>query len=118
MLNGKEPLAHLYLARPMTGWTRLRAGTRFCATAMTHIALFQRWDADLFGYTTNCFFQRQIHVVTQVCAARGTRTTATAKDIAKACVQARTMRTLKADALAKVARGLTTLEEAAGQVMI
>lgn len=43
---------------------------------------------------------------------------ATAKDIAKACVQARTMRTLKADALAKVARGLTTLEEAAGQVMI
>lgn len=43
---------------------------------------------------------------------------ATAKEIAKACVQARTMRTLKADALAKVARGLTTLEEAAGQVMI
>jgi type IV pilus assembly protein PilB len=43
---------------------------------------------------------------------------ATAKDIAKACVQARTMRTLKADALAKVARGLTTLEEAAAQVMI
>lgn len=43
---------------------------------------------------------------------------ATAKDIAKACVQARTMRTLKADALAKVARGLTTLEEAAGAVMI
>jgi len=43
---------------------------------------------------------------------------ATAKDIAKACVKARTMRTLKADALAKVARGLTTLEEAAGQVMI
>ncbi len=43
---------------------------------------------------------------------------ATAKDIAKACVQAKTMRTLKADALAKVARGLTTLEEAAGAVMI
>lgn len=43
---------------------------------------------------------------------------ATAKDIAKACVQARTLRTLKADALAKVARGLTTLEEAAGAVMI
>lgn len=43
---------------------------------------------------------------------------ATAKDIAKACVQARVMRTLKADALAKVARGLTTLEEAAGAVMI
>ncbi|SNR87810.1 type II secretion system protein E (GspE) [Humidesulfovibrio mexicanus] len=43
---------------------------------------------------------------------------ATAKDIAKACVQTRTMRTLKADALAKVARGLTTLEEAASAVMI
>jgi len=43
---------------------------------------------------------------------------ATAKDIAKACVQARTMRTLKSDALTKVARGLTTLEEAAGAVMI
>jgi type IV pilus assembly protein PilB len=43
---------------------------------------------------------------------------ATAKDIAKACVQAKTMRTLKADALSKVARGLTTLEEAAGAVMI
>jgi type IV pilus assembly protein PilB len=43
---------------------------------------------------------------------------ATAKDIAKACVQTRTMRTLKADALAKVARGLTTLEEAAGAGMI
>lgn len=43
---------------------------------------------------------------------------ASAKDIAKACVQAKTMRTLKADALSKVARGLTTLEEAAGAVMI
>jgi len=43
---------------------------------------------------------------------------ATAKDIAKACVQARTMRTLKTDALSKVAKGLTTLEEAAGAVMI
>lgn len=43
---------------------------------------------------------------------------ATAKDISKACVQARTLRTLKADALTKVAAGLTTLEEAAGAVMI
>jgi len=43
---------------------------------------------------------------------------ATAKDIAKACVQAKTLRTLKADALSKVAQGLTTLEEAAGAVMI
>jgi type IV pilus assembly protein PilB len=43
---------------------------------------------------------------------------ATAKDIAKACVQARTLRTLKTDALNKVAQGLTTLEEAAGAVMV
>ncbi|OIO00501.1 MAG: general secretion pathway protein GspE [Desulfovibrionaceae bacterium CG1_02_65_16] len=43
---------------------------------------------------------------------------ATAKDIAKACVKAKTLRTLKTDALAKVARGLTTLEEAASAVMI
>jgi type IV pilus assembly protein PilB len=43
---------------------------------------------------------------------------ATAKDITKACVQARTLRTLKSDALTKVARGVTTLEEAAGAVMI
>ncbi|MDR3641057.1 MAG: ATPase, T2SS/T4P/T4SS family [Humidesulfovibrio sp.] len=43
---------------------------------------------------------------------------ATAKDITKACVQARTLRTLKTDALAKVAKGLTTLEEAASAVMI
>jgi len=43
---------------------------------------------------------------------------ATAKDIAKACVQAKTLRTLKTDALSKVAQGLTTLEEAAGAVML
>lgn len=43
---------------------------------------------------------------------------ATAKDIAKACVQAKTMRTLKSDALSKVVKGLTTLEEAAGAVML
>lgn len=43
---------------------------------------------------------------------------ATAKDIARACVQAKTMRTLKTDALSKVVKGLTTLEEAAGAVML
>ena len=43
---------------------------------------------------------------------------ATAKDIAGAGVQAKTMRTLKADALSKVVKGLTTLEEAAGAVML
>ena len=43
---------------------------------------------------------------------------ATGKDIAKACVQARTMRTLKSDALSKVVKGQTTLEEAAGAVML
>jgi type IV pilus assembly protein PilB len=43
---------------------------------------------------------------------------ATAKDIAKACVQAKTLRTLRTDALNKVAQGLTTLEEAAGAVMV
>ncbi len=43
---------------------------------------------------------------------------ATAKEIARACVQAKTMRTLKADALSKVVKGLTTLEEAAGAVML
>ena len=43
---------------------------------------------------------------------------ATAKDIAKACVKAKTLRTLKTDALGKVAKGLTTLEEAASAVMI
>ena len=43
---------------------------------------------------------------------------ATAKDISKACVQARTLRTLKSNALSKVAQGLTTLEEAAGAVML
>jgi len=43
---------------------------------------------------------------------------ATAKDITRACVQAKTLRTLKSDALAKVAKGLTTLEEAASAVMI
>ena len=43
---------------------------------------------------------------------------ATAKDITKACVQARTLRTLKSDALSKVAQGVTTLEEAAGAVML
>ena len=43
---------------------------------------------------------------------------ATAKDISKACVQAKTLRTLKTDALNKVAQGLTTLEEAAGAVMV
>ncbi len=35
------------------------------------------------------------------------------KEIAKACVQAKTFRTMKMDAISKVARGLTTLEEAA-----
>jgi len=43
---------------------------------------------------------------------------ATARDITRACVTARAMRTLKTDALSKVARGLTTLEEAAGAVML
>jgi type IV pilus assembly protein PilB len=43
---------------------------------------------------------------------------ATAKEITKACVQARTLRTLRTDALNKVAQGLTTLEEAAGAVMV
>jgi len=43
---------------------------------------------------------------------------ATAKEITKACVQAKTLRTLRADALNKVAQGLTTLEEAAGAVMV
>jgi len=33
-------------------------------------------------------------------------------------VQAKTLRTLKSDALSKVAQGLTTLEEAAGAVML
>jgi len=43
---------------------------------------------------------------------------ATAREITRACVAARTMRTLKTDALSKVAKGLTTLEEAAGAVML
>ncbi len=35
------------------------------------------------------------------------------KEITKACVQAKTFRTMKMDAISKVARGITTLEEAA-----
>ncbi len=41
-----------------------------------------------------------------------------AREIVRACVSRKALRTLKTDALSKVAKGLTTLEEAAGAVMI
>ena len=72
---------------------------------MADVALFQRRDADLFGHSTNRFFQRQIHVVAQVCAAGRALTTTTAakdiaeyvtKDIAKVCAAAETTRTAAA----------------------
>ncbi|THB69732.1 MAG: general secretion pathway protein GspE [Desulfovibrio sp.] len=43
---------------------------------------------------------------------------ASSNEILKAAMQKKTFRTLKMDALEKVARGLTTLEEAAGAVML
>ncbi|MGE4506884.1 MAG: GspE/PulE family protein, partial [Desulfovibrionaceae bacterium] len=43
---------------------------------------------------------------------------ATATEITRAAVRARIMRTLKMDAATKIAKGLTTLEEAARQIMI
>ena len=41
-----------------------------------------------------------------------------AQEITRAAFQAGTLRTLKQDAADKVAKGITTLEEAAGAVMV
>lgn len=43
---------------------------------------------------------------------------ATATEISRACVRAKTLRTLKMDAASKAAKGITTLEEAARQIML
>ncbi len=84
LLYRKEALAHLHLAGAMTGRTGLRLGTRFRAAAVADVALFQRRDTDLFGDAANSLFQRQLHVVAQVSAARCALATATtAKDIAE-----------------------------------
>lgn len=84
LLYCEEALTHLHLTGTVTGWTGLRLGTRFRAAAVAHVTLFQRRDTDLFGDTANGLFQRQLHVVAQVCAARCALTTTTAaKDIAE-----------------------------------
>ena len=51
---------------------------------MADVALFQRRNTDLFGNTANGLFQRQIHVVAQIRAARrALTTTPTAEDVAE-----------------------------------
>ena len=68
----------------MTGWTGLRLCARFRAAAVANVTLFQRRDTDLFGYAANGLFQRQLHVVAQVRAARrALTTTAAAENVAK-----------------------------------
>lgn len=72
------------LARTVAGWTGLRLRTRFRAAAVANVTLFQRRDTDLFGDAANGLFQRQLHVVAQVRAARRALTaTAAAEDVAK-----------------------------------
>ncbi len=84
LLYRKEALTHLYLARAMTGWTGLRFAACFGAAAVADVALFQRRNTDLFGDATNRFFQRQLHVVTEIGAARrALPATSAAKDIAE-----------------------------------
>lgn len=68
----------------MTGRTGLRLAAGLGAAAVTDVALFQRRNTDLFGDATHRFFQRQLHVVTEIGAARrALTTTSAAKDIAE-----------------------------------
>ncbi|CDL16568.1 hypothetical protein [Klebsiella pneumoniae IS46] len=51
---------------------------------MADVALFQRRNTDLFSDAAHRFFQRQLHVVTEIGAAcRALTTTSAAKDIAE-----------------------------------
>ena len=84
LLYRKEALTHLYLACAMTGRTGLRFAACFGAAAVADVALFQRRNTDLFGDATYRFFQRQLHVVTEIGAARrALPATSAAKDIAE-----------------------------------
>ncbi len=84
LLYREEALTHLHLAGTMTGWTGLWLCPRFSTAAVANVTLFQRRNTDLFGHAANGLFQRQIHVVAQVCAARRALTATTAaEDVAK-----------------------------------
>ena len=84
LLYRKEALTHLDLACAMTGRTGLRFAASFGAAAVADVALFQRRNTDLFGDATYRFFQRQLHVVTEIGAARrALPATSAAKDIAE-----------------------------------
>ncbi|STR66343.1 Uncharacterised protein [Klebsiella michiganensis] len=116
LLNGEETLAHLDLARTVTGWASLRLATRFGSAAVANVALFQSRDTDLFGYAANGFFERQIHVIAQVRAARCALATASAakditeniaKDIAE--IRAATKTTAAAAHAALLKCGVTVL---------
>jgi hypothetical protein len=97
---------------------RSAAGTRFRAAAVANVTLFQRRDTDLFGDAANGLFQRQIHVVAQVCAARRALTTTTAaedvaehiaKDIAEISTAAKAAATESTAAHAALFKGCVTV---------
>ena len=84
LLHREEALAHLHLTGTVTGWAGLWLSPRFRTAAVANVTLFQRRNTDLFGDAANRFFQRQVHVVAQVCAARRALTaTPATEDIAK-----------------------------------
>lgn len=84
LLYRKKALAHLHLARAMTGRTGLRFAAGLGAAAVADVALFQRRNTDLFSDAAHRFFQRQLHVVTEIGAAcRALTTTSATKDIAE-----------------------------------
>src|SRR5471032_1742928 len=83
LLHREEALTHLYLACTVTGRTGDGRASGFRAAAVANITLGKRWDADLFGDTTNGLFQSQIHVIAQIRTSAGALTASTTKDVAK-----------------------------------
>src|SRR5476649_325278 len=83
LLHRAEALTHLYLACTVTGRTGDRRAAGFRTAAVANITLGKRWNADLFGDTTNGLFQSQIHIVAQIGTPAGALTAATTEDVAK-----------------------------------
>src|SRR5471032_3532262 len=83
LLHREEALTHLYLACTVTGRTGDRRAAGFRTAAVANITLGKRWNADLFGDTTNGLFQSQIHIVAQIGTPAGALTAATTEDVAK-----------------------------------
>src|SRR5471030_504671 len=83
LLHREEALTHLYLACTVTGRTGDRRAAGFRTAAVANITFGKRWNADLFGDTTNGLFQSQIHIVAQIRTPAGALTATTTEDVAK-----------------------------------